>query len=251
MMSWFLGDVERFLERAVETPARRLLRSRLQPVELARALGRAMSAESQVGPLGLQVPNRYRIVLHPDDFAEFESWRGALENELAAYVAQRSQARGWRCPGRPHVVLDADPAAPRGRPLIETATEDAAPDALDSPGLAAAAGVPATDRTAVLVRPAARTRPEAWLELPDGGTVRLTHPRLRLGRAADNDLVIEHESVSRHHAEVRRVDDQYVLVDLASTNGTRVEGEIVQQRPLRSRETVHIGAVPLRFHRPS
>ena len=245
-MGSFLGEVERFLERAVETPARRIFRTRLQPVELARALSRAMEGESQVGPLGLQVPNRYRIALHPDDFQALLSRRGGLEEELAAYVEQRSQARGWHCPGRPRIELHADRTAPRGRPLVESATEDGARE----PRSEVVAEAPATDRTAILERPPVPPASAPWLLLPDGGTIRLTHSVLRLGRAADNDVAIEHESVSRHHAQIRRVGDRYLVVDLGSTNGTRVEGQLVQQHTLQSGETLHVGAVPLRFHRP-
>jgi hypothetical protein len=249
-MASFLANLERFLERALEAPTRRLFRTRLQPVELARALGRAMAAESQVGPGGLQVPNRYRIGLHPADHRAFLAWRGALEAELAGYVEQTAQARGWRVPGRPRVEVYEAPAAPRGRPLVESTTADeAASDGdrtLREPPLVAD-GTAVLERTAVAPARTTQRAPLAVLDLPDGGSVALAQRVVRLGRALDNDVAIEHDSVSRYHAEIRRAGGQYVLVDLGSTNGTRVEGQAIRERALRSGETIHLGAVPLRF----
>ncbi|MEU3524074.1 DUF1707 and FHA domain-containing protein [Streptomyces sp. NPDC038707] len=53
-----------------------------------------------------------------------------------------------------------------------------------------------------------------------------THP-LRIGRDPANGLRLNHESVSRVHAELRRQDGLWVLRDLGSTNGTTVNGRRV------------------------
>jgi len=52
----------------------------------------------------------------------------------------------------------------------------------------------------------------------------LARPVSTIGRWEDNDLVIQDRWVSRHHAEVRREKDRYVLHDLGSKNGTLVNG---------------------------
>src|SRR5438067_1296560 len=102
-MAPLLEQVERWLERVFEAPGRRLFRPRLQPVELSRAVGRAMEANSLVGAGGLIVPNTYRVLLHPADFDALASWRPTLERDLAGFVQQRAQARGWTCSGQPRV----------------------------------------------------------------------------------------------------------------------------------------------------
>jgi hypothetical protein len=250
-MAPLLQDVERFLERAFEAPVRRLFHTRLQPVDLARAIGRAMVAGSYVGPAGLQVPNSYRVLVHPDDYRLFAAWRAALERELAAYVQQRAAARGWTCPAPPRVEVIESAAARRGRPLVETALAE--PLALPADGPAPAI-VP--QATAVLTRvPASPPPAEAAaalgsLELPDGRRVRLTRLPCRLGRARENDIVVEDATVSRHHAEIRRQGAGLVIVDLGSTNGTRIATKRVSQAPLRPGQVVYLGAVPLRYHAP-
>ena len=249
-MTPFLGNVERLLERAFEAPARGLFRTRLQPVELARAVGRAMVADSEVGPNALQVPNHYVVELHPDEFRRFVTWREALERDLARYVLQQVQRRGWHCTGWPKVeVRPADTTRP-GRVRVATSTVDRPESAQSEMG---ASHTASPEGTAVLAppassrRPASHPAPRLWVDLADGRGVELAAPTVRVGRALDNDVVLDHESVSRYHAELRRHGDQVTIVDLGSTNGTRVAGRPVQARILHGGETIHVGAVPIRF----
>jgi hypothetical protein len=248
-MAAFLGRVERVLERAFEAPSRRLFRTRLQPVELARAIGRAMVAEGQVGTDALEVPNHYLLELHPSDFRRFSGPREALERDLAAYVLQQAQRRGWRCPDWPEVIVQAADDVPPGRPRVRASTvcRELAAVAPHSPA-------EALDGTSVLPSTAARpSRPapradHAWLELEDGRRVQLGADRLRIGRASDNDLVLNHDSVSRHHAEVRRERGRFFIADLGSTNGTRVNGQPIGETLLAPGALVHVGAVALQLH---
>ena len=66
---------------------------------------------------------------------------------------------------------------------------------------------------------------------------------VRIGRAHDNDLVLEDSTkgVSRYHAEIRLEGATYVLVDLASQNGTWVGAERVERVPLQPGSEVAIG----------
>lgn len=65
---------------------------------------------------------------------------------------------------------------------------------------------------------------------------------LRVGRADDNDIVLDDLLVSRHHAELRETKDgDYELVDLGSTNGTYVNGRRVESGVLKELDVVAIG----------
>jgi len=83
----------------------------------------------------------------------------------------------------------------------------------------------ATDATVSIgVRPRAS---RVTLELKRGEdvwTVDGSRPKLRIGRSADNDVVVAEDLVSRYHAEVVLRGDKFVLVD-RSTNGTQVKVE--------------------------
>jgi ABC-type multidrug transport system ATPase subunit len=70
---------------------------------------------------------------------------------------------------------------------------------------------------------------------------------LRIGRAADNDIVVSDLSVSRYHAELRLAGAVYQIVDLGSHNGTFVNGQRVSVAPLSEGDIVGIGPSTFRL----
>ena len=68
---------------------------------------------------------------------------------------------------------------------------------------------------------------------------------LSIGRTDENDLVLEHQRVSRRHAEVQRKGGIYVLRDLGSTNGTWQGEERVDQLILQDGDELRIGEATL------
>ncbi|MEZ5305181.1 MAG: FHA domain-containing protein [Verrucomicrobiales bacterium] len=85
--------------------------------------------------------------------------------------------------------------------------------------------------------------PRISLKTPDGETLSfdLTGPRVTVGRGADNDLQIEDVSISSHHAEFMAADDTYELVDLGSTNGSKVNGQPVERKRLTPGDQISLG----------
>ena len=65
--------------------------------------------------------------------------------------------------------------------------------------------------------------------------------RLRVGRAADNDVVLEHPAVDAHHAELTRAIDGVRLRDLSSTSGTRLNGQLITAALLADGDELSIG----------
>jgi hypothetical protein len=113
---------------------------------------------------------------------------------------------------------------------------------------------PATD----LPRPpgAYAGRPRLLVSGPEPGgdgstqrTYELTTPVTMLGRGTDCELRLVDPGVSRHHAELRVEDDQVVLVDLGSTNGTFVNGEPIRRVALTDGTRVTLGRTTLVFRR--
>lgn len=68
-----------------------------------------------------------------------------------------------------------------------------------------------------------------------------------LGRTDDNDIVIEHRSISRNHCKLVREGDRVRILDLKSANGILVNGEDVEQAVLRSGDIIELGKVRVRF----
>ncbi|WP_455908267.1 FHA domain-containing protein, partial [Streptomyces hygroscopicus] len=176
-------------------------------------------------------------------------------------------------PGVPGPRLGAAPSGPRGGeappvvpgpragevPGAVTGAAAAGGDDLFRPlphhaasGLARAA-VPRTPGDAAEARNS--PRPEGPTAGPRGAAAALSidrspsgvHPlvrgeRLRIGRAPDNELVVEGPYVSRHHAEFRPLPDgRFEIVDLGSHNGTYVNGQPVDRQIIGPYDIVGVG----------
>ena len=74
----------------------------------------------------------------------------------------------------------------------------------------------------------------------------LSKTRTTIGRRAHNDIVIDHLGVSGEHAVVIQSAHGLHVQDLRSTNGTYVNGQAVEQRPLRPGDLIGIGRYQLR-----
>ncbi|MGW6518724.1 FHA domain-containing protein [Streptomyces sp. NPDC054950] len=92
-------------------------------------------------------------------------------------------------------------------------------------------------------RPSAVSMPGVTGTFREPTTVRpLPSRTVRIGRAADNDLVVDDLVVSRRHAELRALPDGgHEIVDLGSHNGTYLNGLPVTRSPLDPGDIVGIG----------
>jgi len=86
-------------------------------------------------------------------------------------------------------------------------------------------------------------------EHEDGSTTEyiFDQPAIGIGSMADNDLVLDDDSVSRYHAAIRLEDDHYVIRDQGSTNGTFVNRVQVREAYLKAGCSVGFGKIELRF----
>ncbi len=98
---------------------------------------------------------------------------------------------------------------------------------------------------------------DAWIEVDgDRGTRRpIVHDLMRIGREADNEIVLEDEHVHRYHAAIRRTEDAEILVvDLSPPDGAGVllNGTKVSEARLRNDDVIILGGTRLRIiARPS
>jgi VWFA-related protein len=97
---------------------------------------------------------------------------------------------------------------------------------------------------------AAKALPEASLHATVEGAeheIALTGQELTIGRGPENALILADPLVSRHHARVLYEDGAYWVEDLASRNGTLVNGEETARRPLAAGDTIAIGGALIAF----
>src|SRR5262249_55533933 len=75
----------------------------------------------------------------------------------------------------------------------------------------------------------------------------LEKPVTVIGRTDDNDIVLNHRSISPHHAKVVREGSHFHVVDLQSASGVRVNGEEYGKVELRKADQIDLGHVRLIF----
>ena len=85
----------------------------------------------------------------------------------------------------------------------------------------------------------------------DLGVPRVTDLKgeLTVGRTEGNDLVLNHPSVSRRHARFDPRDEHWWIVDLKSTNGVKVNGNLVAEAQVNPGDKILIGSVQLELKR--
>lgn len=71
---------------------------------------------------------------------------------------------------------------------------------------------------------------------------------MSIGRAPDNEIVIENLAISRNHAVITATDGAFLIKDLGSSNGTFVNGSKVQQALLTDKDVIGIGKHKLHFY---
>jgi hypothetical protein len=234
-----LSHLENLAERLVEGTVARLLGARLQPIEVARYLARAMEDGQVVGTRGqVVVPNAYQVYLHPDDMQALESYRDTLQDELSRYVANLAREAGASMAGRPRVALQADPRVPLRRVRVEARVMTARQGNVDlthtqewTPGQVAP---PQADGPAFALLDRERRMP-------------IVEAVVTIGRSLDNDIILDSEHVSRCHAQLRRRYGQYVLYDLGSSGGTTVNGRPIRESPLRHGDVIGFAGVEIQF----
>jgi adenylate cyclase len=81
----------------------------------------------------------------------------------------------------------------------------------------------------------------------DLGVPRVTDLKapISVGRTEGNDLILNHPSVSRKHARFEPRNNHWWIIDLKSTNGVKVNGNLVTEAQVGSGDVIHIGSVQL------
>ena len=89
--------------------------------------------------------------------------------------------------------------------------------------------------------------PNAFMILWNEEFYKLSNNVTNIGRRDDNDLIIDNLRVSRLHAQIRKMNDGFILFDIDSTSGTKVNGHLIKQHRLANGDVIEIADVPLIF----
>jgi hypothetical protein len=239
-----LSHLENLAERLVEGTFARMLGARLQPIEVARHIARAMEDGQVISPQGeVVVPNAYLVCMHPDDLDALDSYQDALRGELERYVVGLARAAEATMPGRPRVYLQANPAVRLRRVRVQAR--------LVSPR-ARGASQRQVDVTHTQELPLQRAPVEPQgaprFTLYDGyRRMPISEAVITVGRSLDNDIILDDRRVSRRHAQLRRRYGQYVVYDLDSSGGTTVNGKPIREAVLEPGDILSFAGIKMRF----
>jgi hypothetical protein len=214
-----LKGFERRLEHAVEGVFSRVFKSGVRPIEIGRRLTREMDDQRTVDVRGRTVaPNSFTVFISPDDHEAFIDIADTLARELCDAAREHARDEGYAFLGPVETELVIEPVQRTGTFSIEARFRE-------GPGGSGAGS----------------------LILPTGERYVLRENVVVLGRLPECDITLVDPNVSRRHAEIQPRGDGFVLVDLGSTNGSRVNGVRITERELRDGDEVSFGNIRLTF----
>ncbi len=248
-----LRSLENKIAGAIEGTFNRVFRSEVRPLEIARKLAREMEEHRYPTLSRTYVPNEYRVFLSPRDRERFASYEDALIDELAGYLLEHARRERFALLSSPLIEFETDERLGLGEFGIETAVVEpeeqppppayAAWPGAESEQVGHTMVFSASQRHAAPPTQAPAIRRQRALVIYNGRRLMVGPHGATLGRSRESDIVIEDQNVSRRHAELRPRGEAWVVSDLGSTNGTRLNGRPVRAaEPLAPGDEIELGS---------
>ena len=201
-------------------------------VVVAEQLTREIDASSKRDPSGrVFAPDQFTLSFHTIDARTLAGNTPNVQEAIARAIQEAVRGAGFSLARFPHVTLSADPTLRIGEArAIAWHSRDP---------LSSSAG--GQEQEEPLIPPAVG----AFLIVDGKRHFRLDHPVITIGRKLDNHLVLPDPHVSRRHAEIRLQGGRYMLRDLNSTAGTRVNGQLSMEHLLQPGDVITISGISL------
>jgi hypothetical protein len=259
-----LKSLETTIASLLEGGFGRMFRAEVRPMELARKLAREMDEHRTASVSRVYAPNEYSVWLSPEDRARYEGVEHEVIDELCGYLLEHARREDLILASSPAITFYTDEALSLGEFGIQARLVRPPEPSEESvsPGSPAAAPfdprAPDEHGQTMIYSTSARTRQP----LEEAQTRRAAHALLTvggrrlivppgggtIGRSRDCDVVLEDSGASRRHAQVSPAAGGWMLRDLDSTNGVRVNGRPVHgSQPLRQGDRVEIGSTEIVF----
>ncbi len=250
----FLKNFESKLERLIEGGFKSAFKSEVQPIELARKLAREMDAHRAASISRTYAPNEYTVFLSPQDREQFSHYEDGLQRELSLYLLEHARKRGYSLLSRPTVSFETEDRLELGLFGIQARLADAPEEDVQPVEPQAPSGhtqvynvrdLQAPPQELEAAAPAVALR--AVLESGDRRFA-LSSPATVVGRGRDSDIKLDDPNISRRHVEFRAQGSDWVVSDMGSTNGTRLNGgALAGPAVLRGGDVVELGNTVLKF----
>ena len=119
-----LSMFEAMAEEFVEGTLSRMLGGRLQPVDMANSLARALEDGQAVGVEGHALaPNRFVVLVNSEDYRALQTSLEALQEQLTTYVTRLAVQKRMGIVGCLQVTIQPSPSVPMARARVSTSTD--------------------------------------------------------------------------------------------------------------------------------
>ncbi|MCL6106778.1 MAG: DUF3662 and FHA domain-containing protein [Actinobacteria bacterium] len=255
-----LKKLEEKIQGIFEGGFGRAFKSPVQPVELARKLVKEMDDHKVISVSRIYAPNEYTLFLSPGDGAQFEAYQQQLKSDLADYLTEHARREKYDLLSRPVVIIETDEDLLVGEFGIATRMVSGP----EPPAPEAPAPEPDIGQT-VIYRPRPMGEGTMAVSADEARELALDRERITLsadgrvyevakrvvliGRSSQADMVLSDPNISRRHAELRQRGNDFIIIDLGSTNGVEVNGRRVKTKTLASGDVITLGTTKVRFER--
>lgn len=211
-------SLERRIELLVEGIGSKVFRGRLHPVEVAIQIVREAEMSLTQTGVGPTAPNEFVVSINPVDLGDDAD---QVVSRLCLVVDEAARERGWRLEGPPTVTLHARPDVTAGSVGVEAGTR---PGAIDPWG--------------------------QLIEVHGSRRLPLTKNRSLVGRSRRADVMLGDDTVSRSHSLLWFDAGGCWIQDLASSNGTSLNGiPVPGATSLQDGDLVGFGTARFSFRR--
>jgi hypothetical protein len=239
-----LRNLESKLAGLVEGTFSRAFKSEVRPVEIARKLAREMDEHRVQSLSRTYAPNEYTVWLSPDDREQFSGYEDELRRELSGYLLEHARRERVALLTAPEIGFKTDDRLRLGEfgiqaRLVRPDEDPAAPPSQGDEGHTMVYST--SDRLSEPLREPDPRRAAARLRI-EGRSELLGLAGATLGRSRDADIVLDDANASRKHAEVRPSGGSWIVRDLGSTNGVKVNGRRIQgAQSLKRGDVIELG----------
>jgi hypothetical protein len=245
-----LRNLESKLAGLVEGTFSRAFKSEVRPVEIARKLAREMDEHTVQSLSRVYAPNEYAVWLSPQDRAQFEGYEDELASELSGYLLEHARRERIDLATQPQITFKTDERLRLGEFGIQARLVKAPAHAEEHPSQGDEGHTMVysmSDRVSEPLREPDHRRGTARLRA-EGRTIVIGPSGAVLGRSRDSDVVLDDPNVSRHHAEVRPSGGSWIVNDLGSTNGIKLNGRRIRgPESLKPGDEIELGTSRVTF----
>jgi hypothetical protein len=230
-----LDRIEAYLQNFFEEKLVQLITGRVLGDSIIERLVGSMKSNLKQDPEGrLIAPDQFLIRVNPQDLLDWQTHQDILD-QIAERLQEMGEQEGILFLDTPSVTILSDPKSPEEDYTVSIHFS------LEKTHLPDTTALPQSEPDDLSIK----IPEEACLIVRGTKTFPLNKAVINIGRHSENDLVLNDPHISRHHAQLRVINQHYVLFDVGSTGGVFLNNKKINQATLQSGDVIRLGIINL------